>query len=314
MRSCSMKYLLHGLPKSFILGTFLLFGVSAQAILLAQSSHNRMYSSSTNNNAVNSNSKPAFIQDIGINEKLGTRIPAGLSFAKANGDSVQLVELLSSGKPVILNPLYYECPVLCGLVIDGLFDAIQNLAWQPGKEFDIISVSIDPTETDTLAARVKQEYIENGNWGAAQGSEQNAATIAQVNKGWSFLTGNQAAIESLISSVGYRIAPIPGTKDFAHSAAIILLSPDGTITRYLYGLRFNEFDLRTAILEASKGTVGNTIDKLIMYCYQYDPNSNSYAPMAKRIMSLGGLATLIFLGILLGYYWLRESRKNSLNY
>lgn len=273
-----------------------------------------MYSSSTDNNAVNSNSKPAFIQDIGINEKLGTRIPAGLSFAKANGDTVQLVELLSSGKPVILNPLYYECPVLCGLVIDGLFDTIQNLAWQPGKEFDIISVSIDPTETDTLAARVKQEYIENGNWGAAQGSEQNAATIAQVNKGWSFLTGNQAAIESLISSVGFRIAPIPGTKDFAHSAAIILLSPDGTITRYLYGLRFNEFDLRTAILEASKGTVGNTIDKLIMYCYQYDPNSNSYAPMAKRIMSLGGLATLIFLGILLGYYWLRESRKNSLNY
>ena len=158
-----MKYFLHALPKSFILGTFLLFGVSAQAILLAQSSHNRMYSSSTNNNAVNSNSKPAFIQDIGINEKLGTHIPAGLSFAKANGDSIQLVDLLSSGNPVILNLLYYECPVLCGLVIDGLIDAIQNLAWQPGKEFDIISVSIDPTATDNLAARVKQEYIENGN-------------------------------------------------------------------------------------------------------------------------------------------------------
>ena len=314
MRVCSIKYFLHALLKSFILGTSLLFGVSAQVILLAQNSHNRMYSSSTENNAVNSNSKPAFIQDIGINEKLGTRIPAGLSLAKANGDSIQLVDLLSSGKPVILNPLYYECPVLCGLVIDGLFDAIQNLAWQPGKEFDIISVSIDPTETDTLATRVKQNYIENGNWGATKGSEQHAAAIAQVNEGWSFLTGKQTAIDSLISSVGFRIAPIPGTKDFAHNAAIILLSPDGAITRYLYGLRFNEFDLRTAILEASKGTVGNTIDKLIMYCYQYDPNSNSYAPMAKRIMSLGGLATLIFLGILLGYYWLRESRKNSLNY
>ena len=314
MRVCSIKYFLHALLKSFILGTFLLFGVSAQVILLAQSSHNRMYSSSTDNNAVNSNSKPAFIQDIGINEKLGTRIPAGLSFAKANGDSIQLVDLLSSGNPVILNPLYYECPVLCGLIIDGLFDTIQNLAWQPGKEFDIISVSIDPTETDTLAARVKQEYIENGNWGPTQGSEQHATTIAQINEGWSFLTGNQAAIDSLISTVGFNVAPIPGTKDFAHSAAIILLSPEGIITRYLYGLRFNEFDLRTAILEASEGTVGNNIDKLIMYCYQYDPNSNSYAPMAKRIMSLGGLATLIFLGILLGYYWLRESRKNSLNY
>jgi protein SCO1/2 len=282
-----------------------------------------MNSSSTGSNAVNSAQEPAFIQDIGIDEQLGVRIPTGLTFAKANGDSVQLADLLASGRPVILNPLYYECPVLCGLVIDGLFDAVQNLAWQPGKEFDIISVSIDPTEKDTLAARVKKDYIESGSWGSVkgnnqgtgqQGSEQHTATLAQVNEGWHFLTGKQAAIDSLISAVGFGVAPIPGTKDFAHSAAIILLSPDGTITRYLYGLRYNSFDFRTAILEASEGTIGNTVDKLIMYCYQYDPNSNSYAPVAKRIMSLGGLATLIFLGIFLGYYWLRESRKNSLNY
>jgi protein SCO1/2 len=273
-----------------------------------------MNSSSTGSNAVNSAQEPAFIQDIGIDEQLGVRIPTGLTFAKANGDSVQLGQLLASGRPVILNPLYYECPVLCGLVIDGLFDAVQNLAWQPGKEFDIISVSIDPTETDTLAARVKKDYIESGSWGTTPGTQQYAATIEQVNEGWSFLTGKQTAIDSLISAVGFGVAPIPGTKDFAHSAAIILLSPDGTITRYLYGLRYNSFDFRTAILEASEGTIGNTVDKLIMYCYQYDPNSNSYAPVAKRIMSLGGLATLIFLGIFLGYYWLRESRKNSLNY
>ena len=302
------------IAKVFVLGTLLLFGASAQTVLLAQSSYNRMNSSTSGNSAVNSNSEPAFIQDIGIDEQLGTRIPAGLRFAKANGDSVQLEDLLSSDRPVILNPLYYECPVLCGLVIDGLFNAVQSLAWQPGKEFDIISVSIDPTETDTLAARVKQDYIESGSWGTTLGTEQHTATLAQVNEGWSFLTGKQSAIDSLISAVGFGVAPIPGTKDFAHSAAIILLSPDGTITRYLYGLQFNSFDLRTAILEASEGTIGNTVDKLIMYCYQYDPNSNSYALMAKRIMSLGGLATLIFLGIFLGYYWLRESRKNSLNY
>ena len=309
-----MKYFLHALPKSFILGTLFVFGFSAQAIVYAQSSYNRMNSSSTGSNAVNSNSEPAFIQDIGIDEQLGVRIPTGLTFAKANGDSVQLADLLASGRPVILNPLYYECPVLCGLVIDGLFDAVQNLAWQPGKEFDIISVSIDPTEKDTLAARVKKDYIESGSWGTTLGTEKHATAIEQVNEGWSFLTGKQTAIDSLISAVGFGVAPIPGTKDFAHSAAIILLSPDGTITRYLYGLRYNSFDFRTAILEASKGTIGNTVDKLIMYCYQYDPNSNSYAPVAKRIMSLGGLATLIFLGIFLGYYWLRESRKNSLNY
>ncbi len=309
-----MKYFLLALLKSVILGTLLLFGLAAQVSPFAQVSYNRMNSSSTGLNAVNSAQEPAFIQDIGIDEQFGIRIPTGLTFAKANGDSVQLVHLLSSGRPVILNPLYYECPVLCGLVIGGLFAAVQNLAWQPGKEFDIISVSIDPTETDTLAARVKKDYIESRSWGTTQRTEQHAATFAQVNEGWHFLTGKQPAIDSLISAVGFGVAPIPGTKDFAHSAAIILLSPDGTITRYLYGLRYNSFDFRTAILEASKGTIGNTVDKLIMYCYQYDPNSNSYAPVAKRIMSLGGLATLFFLGIFLGYYWLRESRKNSLNY
>jgi len=233
-----MKYFLHALPKSIILGTLLLFGLAAQAMVFAQSSYNRMNSSSTGSNAVNSAQEPAFIQDIGIDEQLGVRIPTGLTFAKANGDSVQLADLLASGRPVILNPLYYECPVLCGLVIDGLFDAVQNLAWQPGKEFDIISVSIDPTEKDTLAARVKKDYIESGSWGTTLGTEQYAATIEQVNEGWSFLTGKQTAIDSLISAVGFGVAPIPGTKDFAHSAAIILLSPDGTITRYLYGLRY----------------------------------------------------------------------------
>ena len=257
------------------------------------------------------NQEPAFIQDIGVSEHLGHPMPQDLIFANAEGDSVRLGDLINQGKPVILNPLYYECPVLCGLVIDGLFDAVENLAWQPGKEFDIISVSIDPTETDTLAARVKKEYIESGSWGTTRGTEQHRQAIEQVSQGWHFLTGKQSAIDSLISSVGFGVAPIPGTKDFAHSAAIILLSPDGTITRYLYGLRYPSFDFRTAILEASEGTIGNTVDKLIMYCYQYDPNSNSYAPVARRIMSLGGLATLIFLGIFLGYFWLREKRKNQ---
>lgn len=289
-----MKYFLHSLAK-ILTGVCCLLMALTSPLVYAQLN----------------NQEPAFVQDIGVTEHLGHTIPGDLVFAKANGDSVRLADLLHQGKPVILNPLYYECPVLCGLVIDGLFDAVNELAWEPGKEFDIISLSIDPSETDTLAARVKRDYIESGSWGSTRGTEQHRQAIEQVNQGWHFLTGKQPAIDSLISAVGFGVAPIPGTKDFAHSAAIILLSPDGTITRYLYGLRFDSFDFRTAILEASEGTIGNTVDKLIMYCYQYDPNSNSYAPVARRIMSLGGLATLIFLGIFLGYYWLRESRKNQ---
>jgi protein SCO1/2 len=241
--------------------------------------------------------QPDALQDLGIDEHLGDIIPLDAKFATSNGDSVLLSDLLEEGKPVLLNPLYYECPMLCGLVLDGTINVIEDLVWKPGKDFIVISVSIDPDEDAELAARSKQNYL----------SQMDSTT----RSGWHFLTGNKTEIDKVIEAVGFRYKEIEGTGEYAHSAAIMLLSPEGKITRYLYGISYDEFNVRSALYEAADGKIGNTIDKIVMYCYQYDPDSGSYAPVAINIMKLGGLATLIFLGIFLGSLWLREKRKKQ---
>ena len=238
---------------------------------------------------------PDALQDLGIEEHLGDYIPLDAKFATSGGDSVVLGDLLEEGKPVLLNPLYYECPMLCGLVIDGVINVVDELAWKPGKEFIVISISIDPNEDAMLAAKSKENYL------SGMDSTEKA--------GWHFLTGNKEQIDRVIEAVGFEYKEIERTGEFAHSAAIMLLSPEGKITRYLYGISYDSFNVRSALYESADGKIGNTVDKLVMYCYQYDPDSGSYAPVAINIMKLGGLATLIILGIFLGLLWLREKRK-----
>ncbi len=241
--------------------------------------------------------QPDALQDLGIEEHLGDYIPLDAKFANSDGDSVLLGDLLEEGKPVLLNPLYYDCPMLCGLVLDGVIDVVEDLKWNPGKEFIVISFSIDPKEDVELAARSKENYL----------SQMNSTAKA----GWHFLTGKKSQIDKVVEATGFRYKEIEETGEYAHSAAIMLLSPDGKITRYLYGISYDEFNVRSALYESADGKIGNTIDKVVMYCYQYDPDSGSYAPVAINIMKLGGLATLIILGIFLGSLWLREKRKKQ---
>ncbi len=242
--------------------------------------------------------QPEALQSVGINENLGATLPLDTRFATSAGDSVSLSELFEEGKPVLLNPLYYDCPMLCGLVIDGVLDVANNLAWAPGNEYTIISFSIDPSEDHTLAAEYKSRYLDQLNKSDAQ-------------DGWYFLTGNKKNIQQLVNAVGFEINEIEETGEFAHAAAIMLISPNGVITRYLYGIQYDEFNVRSALYEAADGKIGNTLTKVLMYCYQYDPDSNSYVPFALNIMKLGGLATLLFLGIFIGLLWLRERRKKQ---
>lgn len=242
--------------------------------------------------------QPEALQGVGISENLGTTIPLDAKFATSNGDSVQIGELLEEGKPVLLNPLYYDCPMLCGLVIDGVLDVANELAWSPGEEYTIISFSIDPSENDSLARAYKDRYIKKLNKPDAQ-------------EGWYFLTGKKSEIDKLVQTVGFEVNEIEGTGEFAHAAAIMLLSPEGVITRYLYGIQYDEFNVRSALFEAADGKIGNTLTKVLMFCYQFDPNSNSYVLEAINIMKIGGLATLIFLGIFLGLLWLREKGKKQ---
>ncbi|MTI88923.1 MAG: SCO family protein [Balneolaceae bacterium] len=241
---------------------------------------------------------PQELEGTDVIEHLGEQIPLDAVFATSNGDSVRIGDLLEEGKPVILNPLYYECPMLCGLVIDGVIKVVDELKWKTGEDFIVISFSIDPKEDHRLAATSKKDHLATMNDPSA-------------GDGWYFLTGKQSQIDNMIEAVGFQYNEIEDTGEFAHSAAIMMLSPEGIITRYLYGIEYDEFNVRSALYESADGKIGNTLTKVVMYCYQYDPDSNSYAPVAINIMRLGGLATLIILGIFLGLFWLREKRKKS---
>lgn len=236
---------------------------------------------------------PKILEDVGVDEKLGDRIPLDLKFANSDGDSVTIGDLLEDGRPVLLNPVYYECPTLCGLLLDAVFKVVHELAWSPAREYTIITYSIDPTETHEDAARSKELYLADL---ARPGAEE----------GWHFLTGSEEAIKTLSDAVGFRYKYDERTGEYLHLASIMMISPKGVITRYLYGLSFNEFDLRNALFEAADGRVGSAIERLILYCYTYDPASQGYVPMAINIMKLGGLATVLILGIFLAFMWRRE--------
>lgn len=242
--------------------------------------------------------RPAILEEIGVDEKLGNTIPMDLVFTNSYGEDVRLGDLFESGKPVLLNPLYYECPVLCGLVLDAVFNVVSDLVWSPGSEYTIISFSIDPRETPEMAAESKARYLGDLN---RPGAEQ----------GWHFLTGSEEMIMELADAVGFRYKFDERTGEYLHLASIMMLSPEGVVTRYLYGAAFREFDLRNALFEAADGTIGNTLDRILFYCFTYDPNSQSYVPIAMNIMKIGGLATLIFLGIFLSVFWRREKGSSQ---
>lgn len=242
---------------------------------------------------------PAVLKDVGVDEKLGDTIPLDLTFTNSDGEEVTLEELFEGDKPVLLNPLYYDCPILCSVVLDGVFGAIKQLAWSPGKDYTIVSFSIDPEEGPELASSNKEFYLK-------QFDREGAAD------GWHFLTGSQQSINQLTEAIGFRYKYEEETGEYIHMASIMMLSPRGKITRYLYGANFREFDVRNGLFEAADGTIGSSIDKVIMYCFTYDPSSQSYVPVAMNIMKIGGLATLIILGIFLSVFWRRErNKKNS---
>ncbi len=248
-------------------------------------------------NAQLNKQKPKRLQDVGVTEKLGEKIPLDLIFVNAEGDSVTLKELVENGKPVLLNPVYYECPQLCSMVKEAIYKAVKDLKWSPGKEYNIVTFSFDPNEGSKLASENKQRYI-------------NKLDRKDAEKGWHFLTSNKENIQLLTEAVGFEYEKLQNNQ-FAHGAAIMFISPDGTITRYLYGLKFDEFNFRNALYEAADGNIGSTAEQVLLYCYQYDADSNSYVPVAWRIMKLGGFATMLILGIFLGFMWVRHRYSNN---
>ena len=232
-------------------------------------------------NAVAETSQQQIASRAGLEQKLGGRVPLHAPFKDEHGASVELGSFFGK-KPVIFALAYYECPNLCTLVLNGILDTAQNLKFDAGKDYEIVVVSFDPHELPALAAAKKQIYLERyGRPGAANG--------------WHFLVGDKDAIEQLCQSVGYRFAYDPTTRQFAHPSTMIVLTPDGKISRYFPGIEYPPRDVRLALIEASQEQVGSLADRLFLLCFHYNPQTGRYGLLIGRLMQISGVGTAALL-------------------
>ena len=231
------------------------------------------------------NVRPPGLQNVGIEQHLDEQIPADLSFRDETGKPVHLGDYFGK-KPMILNLVYYNCPMLCGEVLSGLEGALRVLKFDVGKEFDVLTVSFDPRETPDMATRKKAEFLKRyGRAGAAEG--------------WHFLTGPQESIDALTKAAGFQYQYDPKTGQFAHATAIMILTPEGKIAQYFYGVDYAPKDLRLGLIQASENKIGTLADQVLLYCYHYDPTTGKYGAIISRVLKLAGIATLLGLGILM---------------
>ena len=243
------------------------------------------------------NKTPRELEGVGVEEKLNTLVDGSIEFVAENGRPVPLRNYLNQGRPVILNFVYYSCPMLCSMVLNGVTASIRDLAWTPGKDYEILTISFDPRETHELAAAKKQAYM---------------ASFDRPAPGWHFLTDSNDSAKRLADQVGYKYHWDKSRNQYAHTAALILLTPEGKVARYLYGIKYKAFDLRLGLTEAAQGRVqGTKMEQMLLYCFQYDPNAHSYVMTARNIMRAGGAMTVLILGATLMRLWRRDREQFS---
>jgi protein SCO1/2 len=225
---------------------------------------------------------PSILKNVGIEQHLGAQLPLDLKFRDETGRDVELADYFGK-RPVVLSMVYYECPMLCGEVLNGEASVFSTLKFDIGKEYDVVTVSFNPAEGPDLARGKKRTYIERyGRNGAAEG--------------WHFLTGPQGSIAALTRAVGFNYAWDEQTKQFAHAAAIMVVEPNGKIAQYFYGVEYSPKDLRFGIVQASQGKVGNVVDQVLLYCYHYDPRTGKYGAIVSRVLKVAGAVTVLILG------------------
>lgn len=237
------------------------------------------------------------VKDIGIDEKLGDVIPSDIIFTDENNNEVLFGDLLSADTPTVLNLVYFSCPRLCNYGTDGLLQVVNETdSLQLGKDYKLLTISFDPADTTELASKKSAQY------------HKKAKKIKGTNQNWPFLTADAENIKKLTDSVGFRYK-IDG-EEFAHPSALIIITPEGKISRYLYGIQHIPSDFKLSLLEASKGEIGTSslVNKVLLYCYGFDPVGKKYALKALNIVKAGGVVTLLTLGVGLTYFWRREKR------
>lgn len=248
------------------------------------------------------NTTPSILENVGIDQHLNQKIPLDLNFVDENGQPVQLRQYFGE-KPVIITMVYYTCPMLCSQVLSGLTGTLVSLSgFDVGREFNVVTVSFDPRDTPQAAMDNKGRYLKRYR---RAGAEQ----------GWHFLTGKQEQIQALAQALGFRYVWDEQNQQFAHASGIMLLTPDGRIAQYYYGIEYTPRDLRLGIVEASKGRVGTIVDQLLLYCYHYDPTQGKYGVVIFNVLRISALATIVVLGGFLLVMFRREShaRRNWLS-
>jgi protein SCO1/2 len=225
---------------------------------------------------------PRALREIGFDQNLDQPVPLDTTFRDERGNTVRLGDYFGK-RPVVLVFAYFDCPMLCTQVINGLASALGVLSLTPGTDFEIVTVSFNPADTPASATAKKAIYLER-------------YTRAGAADSWHFLTGDQPSIDRLTGAAGFRYVWDADTKQFAHPSGIIVLTPDGRLARYLFGIEYGPRDLRYAIVEASNGKAGTAADTLLLYCYHYDPMTGRYGLVVMRALRLAGAATVLALG------------------
>jgi protein SCO1/2 len=229
--------------------------------------------------------RPELLKEVGIDQKLNSAVPLDLTFRDEAGQPVKLSQYFGR-KPVILSLVYYNCPMLCTQVLNGLDRGLKSVPLDLGKDFDAITVSIDPSETTKLAAAKRDLYT--GIYGRPGAAE-----------GWHFLTGDDAQIKQLAAAVGFHYAYDADSKQFAHASGIMVLTPSGRISRYFYGIQYPSRDLRLGLVEASEGKIGSPVDQILLFCYHYDPVTGKYGIVISRAIKAAGLFTVLGIGLMI---------------
>lgn len=236
---------------------------------------------------------PNLLRDVRIEQRLNEPLPLDAPFRDERGRAVTLRDYLGK-RPAVLALVYYDCPMLCSQVLSGMTTSLKILQFTPGKDYEVVVASFNPRDTAEMAAAKKQMYV-----------RQYGRPGAEAN--WHFLSGDQASIDALTRAVGFHYAYDPESGQYAHASAIMVVTPDGRLAQYYYGIEYSPRDLRMGLVEASQNRIGNVVDQVLLYCFHYDPTTGKYGAVAMNIIRLGGILTILILGAFI-FISLRKER------
>jgi protein SCO1/2 len=243
---------------------------------------------------------PNTLKTVGIEQKLNEQLPFDAVFKDENGKEIKLGEYFGKDRPIILALVYYECPMLCNEVLNGLTGTLKSLSMDAGKDFDVVAISFDARENDKseLAKSKKEGYLKR--YGRPN-----------TENGWHFLTGTQSEIDKVTEAVGFNYKWDAESNQFAHAGGIMVITPDGKLSRYLYGIDYAPKDVKFAVMESAENKIGNPAEQLLLYCYHYDPSTGKYGLSILKVMRLGGIITLVGLGAMFFVFWRRSKANNE---